>query len=193
MCVARHNAGCMLPGQIRQSFYQGFYQVTDFLTLPAQIQSQIESNLIVAAAGSVQFFPSLADALRQHLLDKHVNVLTARINCEHAAFQILQDSAKTFQQLVTLALRQDALCREHRRMCHAPLNILPKHTAVKADGGIEVVCDRIGYSGGHTRPHLFHVVLPSPLQNISYLFLAFTIACTLTGSPYRLMKPMASA
>ena len=94
--------------------------------------------------------------LGQHLLNEHVDILAAEVECQLAGIQIVQNSLKAVDELLGLPLGDDALGAQHGGMSHGAGDILSVHPAVKVDGGIEVVRNTVGFAGGPSGPHFFH-------------------------------------
>ena len=166
MGVAGHDAGFMGRRLIVQGGDQLSQQRLQLHGLVSQVKSQVQGHLVVAASGGVQLLARVADALCQLLLHEHVDILAARIDGQRAALQILQDGQQPFHQLRLLRLADDAAGGEHFRMGDAAGDILFVHAAVKANGGIEIIRDLIGYAGVKPGPHLCHSA--DPLLRKSY-------------------------
>ena len=152
MGIAGENVGLVRLGLRRERGDERLRETDDLGCLASEIHAQIERDLIVPAARGVQLFPHVADALGEHLLDKHVDVLGAHVKLQRAGIQIVQNALQRVDDALRVRLRDDLLCAEHGRVRHGARDVLLIHAAVKADGGIEVVRDLIGVSGGSAGP-----------------------------------------
>ena len=146
----------MLLGLLHERREHVLRERDDVVRFAAQVHAQVERDLIVARAGGVQLLAEVADARGEHLLDKHMDVLARGINGERTAVQIVEDALQRVDDRVGVRGRQDVLRAEHGRVRHAARDVLTVHTAVEADGGIEIVRDRIGHAGRAARPHFCH-------------------------------------
>ena len=173
---------------IRHGRSQLLDQIGYFFDFVPQIQTDVQRHLIISAPGGVEFFPHIAYPLRQHLLNEHVDILAVRINGQRSAFQVAENLCQPVRQDFRFPGSDNPLCRQHGRMGHAARDILTVHSAVKADGGVEIIRQFFRDTVGSSGPHLCHAAF-SLLRN----YLPFTIACTLMGRPYRLINPAASA
>ena len=104
-----------------------------------EVELHVERHLIVAAARGMQALAVVADALGQLALDEGVNILRLHIKGQRAALDVGEDALQALDDLLGALLRDDAASAEHGRMGDAALDILAVHTAVKADGAVEVV------------------------------------------------------
>ena len=148
----------MRLGLIGQRGDERLREGDDLVRLQAQVHAQVERDLIVAAAGGVQALAGVADALGEHLLDEHVDILGGRVDLQRAGFEVVQNRLQAVDNRVGVGLRDDVLRAEHGRVRHGAGDVLAVHAAVKADGGIEVIRDLIGVSGGSSCPKFAHMV-----------------------------------
>ena len=154
--IAGHDARLVLLGPVGERRGQVPHQAGYGIALLLQVHAHVQRDLIVAAAGGVELFARVADALGEHLLHEHMDVLAAGIHRQGAAADIREDLAQAGAQLVALGVGDDAPGREHGGVGHAAADVLGVQALVKADGGVEVVRQGIGIAGGYTGPHLSH-------------------------------------
>ena len=107
--VAGHNGVAIALGLVSHGSDQGFDKPGDLVDLISQIHPDIQRHLIVTAAGSVELFAHISQPLGQHLLYKHMDVFAFHVNGQLAAFQIFQNTGKTFCKLLCLSRCDDAL------------------------------------------------------------------------------------
>ena len=69
-------------------FQHRFCKCGNLIDLLLQVHPQIESYLIVSASGGVKLLTHIAQALGQHLLHKHMDILAGHIEFQRAGVQI---------------------------------------------------------------------------------------------------------
>ena len=164
-----------------------------FLQLPNVIQylddraahkhMRIERDLIVAAARGVQTAARVADRVRETFLDIHVNILERRAELECPRVDLRENVTQPLFNGRVIRRGDDADMREHGGMGDRPRDVLAVHAAVKADGRLKFVDHLVRRLGKASAPELFtHLPCASCMS-----------ARTLSGSPKRLMNPVASA
>ena len=137
--IARHDGGLVFLRLVAEDRGEAFGQRRDGVDLIPQVHAEIQRHLVVAAAGGVELFAHIAEALCQHRLHEHVDVLGLGVDGERAGREIVQDALQPVDELCGLVLGDDALCPQHGRAGHGAGNILLCHAAVKGDGGVKVV------------------------------------------------------
>ena len=137
-------------------------------------QLHIQSHLVVAAAGGVQLFAHRADASDEGLLHKGMDILGALVDHDLTFFQIGKDVPERGDQQLHILGGDDALLAQHRGVRNRTRDILFNEFFVKGDRGIECFRRRIDVACGASCPKFTHTY---------FLTFAFTIACTLVGSP----------
>ena len=110
------------------------------------------SSTPAAISSSVKPFSRITDARGEDSFHERVDILALRIDSECTALQICKDSFKSGNDLVTVILGQNALCREHSYMCDAAADILTVHPLVKRYRGIKVVNCMIFFFGETSTP-----------------------------------------
>ena len=174
MGVAAHYGALVLLRLIGDGGNEVQDLALDFRSHVTRKQLHIQSHLVVAAAGGVQLFAHRADALHEGLLHKGVNVLGGFVNRKLAFFQIGKDVPKRGDQKLHIFGGDDALLAQHCGVRNRTRNILFNEFFVKGDRGIECFRRRIDVACGASCPKFAHTY---------FLTFAFTIACTLVGSP----------
>ena len=137
--IAGHDGIGVLRRLARDDLDQLHDEFFDVDDLFFEVELHVERHLIVTAARGMQALAVVADALRQLALDEGMDILRLHIKGQCAAFDIGEDVFQTLDDLLGALLRDDAASAEHGRMGDAALDILAVHTAVKADGAVEVV------------------------------------------------------
>src|SRR5216684_6465185 len=92
----------MLFGEIERRGLQRAKKRTDFADRRLDVKPQIERDLIIAAAGSVQLCSGRADSFRERGLDIHVYILERLVPLKLAGFDFLFDRAQSIVDLVSL-------------------------------------------------------------------------------------------
>ena len=157
--VAGHYSLCVLLRLIRKRSYHGLYKLCDLSLLVHQVKPHVKRHLIVPGARGVQLLAGIAYALREHLLHEHVDVLTAHVELKSAALKVRKYAYKAFGDLIALFLRDDALCRQHRRVRQAALYVLLIEPLVKAYRGVQLVRQSVRKTCCYPCPHLRHYIL----------------------------------
>ena len=209
MRISRHNRMRVFARNIDKRVRKRYDKRLNLRRLSPQIHAQIERHLVVAAAGGVQSLARVAYASGELRLYEHVDIFRAHIDSKRSAEQVAQYTLKPLRNLIAILGGYNALLCEHSRMRQAARYILFRHTAVKADRRVEIVDSLVQLLVESACPHLIHnaslyidVCAPVPIMGGSasvkklnqffFADLAFIIACTLMGSPNRLMKPALS-
>ena len=103
----------------------------DFL---AQVQPQIQRNLVIAAAGRVQLGPGRADPLRQPGLDVHVHILQTGIEGEAARADLLFNTPQARFDFRKFPRGQDARFFQRPRMGDAAADVVTVKPPIERDG-----------------------------------------------------------
>ena len=104
---------------------QFLYEAIDLFHLFSGVELHIQSHLIVAAAAGVQLFACITDPVDEMCLHKAVNILIGIfINGQLPGQGIIQNPAKTGNDLISLRLCENLLFCEHCHMCDTALDIL---------------------------------------------------------------------
>ena len=81
----------------------------------------------------------VADALGQHGLDIHVDVLVVQGELHLVVLNVSQDSLQALYDLFRLMCLDDPLPAQHLGVGDGALDILPIQPGVKADRGVKIV------------------------------------------------------
>ena len=128
----------------------------DLAALLPEPEAKVQGHLVVAAAGGVELLAHIPQPLREDLLHEHVDVLRGGVDGELPALDDRQDVREPLRQLGGLLFGQDALLGQHGRVGQGAGDVLAVHTAVKMDGGVEVIRRLIQLSRRPSGPHLRH-------------------------------------
>ena len=104
----------------------------------------------------MQPFADCAIALGQLCFDKHMDIFCCRIQFQRTAFQIGKNLLQAFDDGAAVFFGNNAAVSQHGGMCNAALNILPIHSCIKCNGGIERIDRLINFLGESARPHFCH-------------------------------------
>ncbi len=132
--------------------------LVDFI---AQVQPEIDGNLVVAAAPRVQLSPDGADPADQATLDRHVDVLVREIEGKFPGIDLPADSQQTLDDPLRLGLRQDAPLSQHPRVGDAAGDVVPVEQDVVRDRSGELLDEPVGRAVEAPPPRLLfrHVSL----------------------------------
>ena len=86
--------------------------------LVAEPQAYVGGDLVVAAAGGVEFYARLADLADQRRLDVHMDVLASGIPLELARFDLAFDGAQAPLDLCGFRFGEQADSCQPFRVCH---------------------------------------------------------------------------
>ena len=156
MRITGHDVVRVRLGNIRERPDHGAQQGTDFADLTAQIEPDIQRDLIVAAARGVQTLARVPDPRGQDLFHEHVDVLRFGIDRERAGFEIGENAVQPCDDLLALLCVDDALLPEHGGVRDGARDILAEHAGIKGDRGIEVVDAGVFLFGKARVPHFCH-------------------------------------
>ena len=106
----------------------------DFGDLGAQVETQVERHLVVAAAGGVQLRPRRADAGGERRLDVHVDVFQFGPELELSPANLLPDLPQAGLDLRALFLREQARRRQGRGVRDAAFDVVGVEPPVEGDG-----------------------------------------------------------
>ena len=99
--------------------------------LVAQIQPQVERDLIVARTPGMQLAPGLANQRDQPALDREMDVFIGNVEFEDAALDLIFDTLESADDRTHFAGLEQADLREHLRMRDRSANIVPKKPPVE--------------------------------------------------------------
>ncbi len=80
------------------------------------IQAEVHRHLVVPAAGGVQPLARVPDALGEHGLDIHVDVLVLQGELHLSGLNVGQDGLEAVDDLLGLVLLDDPLLAQHGRV-----------------------------------------------------------------------------
>ena len=169
-------------------FHQHLLQVQDLLDdggdLFFHIKASVHGHLVVPGAGGVQPLASVADALGQHGLDVHVDVLVVQRELHLAVLDVGQDGLQALDDLLGLVLLDDALLAQHGGVGDGAPDVLLIQPGVKADGGIKVVYQCVGLLLKPSSPKLHSIFYLSGVPtNIWYVGRNIKLRVETRGSP----------
>ena len=125
----------------------------------------------------------ISNRIGQALFDIHMNIFELHAEFKCAALDLRENLTQPIIDCRALFLREDSNLCEHGCVCKRPRNILAVHPTVECDGRLKLVDHLVRRLGEASAPELFaHLFCPSCIR-----------ARTLSGSPKRLMNPVASA
>ena len=145
MGVAGHDGSLVLPGLTQQDLLKIENLADDGADFFFQMQPQIYRNLIVPAAGGVQTLASLADALGQQRLNIHMDIFLIGGKFQLSCLYILQNRLQSLLNRGGILCADDAAVGQHGGVGHRAGDILPVHPGVKADGGVKIVYQCVGF------------------------------------------------
>ena len=145
MRVAGHHGVEMAMGERDQRAAQ-FADERDHLgQFVAQIEPQVERDLVVARARGMQLAPGRADPLGQAALDRQMDVLVGKLEAEAAGSDLALDRAQAGDDFGGLGAPQQARPRKHPRMRDRAADVMAVEAAIERQRGGE------GFDLGQTR------------------------------------------
>lgn len=108
----------------------------------------------------MEFSAHVARAIRQGLLDMHVDVFQFRVEREAVLLDILADLAQGLFNLPALVGGQQASLGEHLRVGRRSGDIMHKQAAIEAHTFGELLDAAIGRLGKNSTPHLLRQIGP---------------------------------
>ena len=129
--VAGHDGLGVLRRHVAEGFGEGFDLGGDFPHLVAEVQADVEGDLVVAAAGGVEALAGVAQAFGQLRLDEHVDVLRLHIKGKGAAVQVGEDPRQAGDDLFRLGGVDDAGLSQHGGVGDAAHDIVAVHPPVE--------------------------------------------------------------
>ena len=123
---------CLLP-----QGGNGVFHKADRLVDPApEIQPQVGGHLIVPAPRGMKALARVADAFGKLHLNEGMDILRRHVDCKRAGFDVGVNALQPALDGLGVLRGDDPLCSQHGGMGKGAGDILPPHTAVKADGGV---------------------------------------------------------
>ena len=153
--VTGHNGVQIGLGLADEDLLQIQHHGNDLGDLLLGIQAGVHGNLIVAAAAGMQALAGGADALGQHGLDVHVDVLVVQRELHLIVLNINQNGFQTGNDLLGLVGFDDALIAQHTGMGDGAADILLIQAGIEADGRVKIVYQDVGFLLKPTGPE-FH-------------------------------------
>ena len=143
----------------------------------------IKCYLIVAAARRVQTTACIADRVREAFFDIHMNIFEFYTERKFSVLDLREDITQSLLDCRTILFRENTRLGKHGGVRKRTCDVLAVHATIKSNGCLKLVDHLIGRLGKATTPELFAHLLCSSCMS----------ARTLSGSPKRLIKPVASA
>ncbi len=144
MGITGHHGLLMLFGLVQDGLLEVQDLLDDLVDLPAEEEAEVHGDLIVPAAGGVEALACRADPFRQKGFHVHVDVLVVGGKFDFSGLDIGQNVFQALDDLFFVLPGDDAAVRQHGRVGDAAFDIFPVHAAVKLDGGVEIVDQRVG-------------------------------------------------
>ena len=160
MGVARHDGLQVGLGLLDQNLLQLQHLADDLGDLPLHVQPEVHRHLVVAGPAGVQPLAGVPDALGEHGLDVHVDVLVLQGELHLPGVDVRQDDLQTLDDLLRLVGLNDALLAQHGGVGDGAGDVLFVHPGVKGDGGVEVVDQGIRLFLEPSSPKFHNISLP---------------------------------
>ena len=147
----------------------------------AQIQPEIERDLIVPASCRMQALAGVADFRGQQRLDVHVDILVVGGKRNLARLDLRQKLRQPLLDFLVVLRRENAAVAEHLRVRHGAGDVLLVKSLVKGNRGVEVVDQLVGLFLKASCPKFHSLFLarqparPGRLSGISFVF---TLYCS---------------
>ncbi len=137
MGETRHHGCRMRLGLGQKRPHQGGQLLVRPVMGVADPETDIDRDLVVAAARRVKPGRRLPDDLPQSAFDIHVNVFERRRKGERPALDLAENPLKAGVDRGPVVLRDDALLRQHGAVGERALDVLGGEALVEADGGVD--------------------------------------------------------
>ena len=131
MCEPRHDRLCVLFHDAQKHLQKLLQKFIRLQHLRSRIETHIQRHLVIPAPARVQLLACVPDPVDQIRLHKAVDILIFLCDRKLSGFHILKYPPKTFQNRITLRLRQDPLLRQHPHVSHTALYVLPVKFLIK--------------------------------------------------------------
>jgi hypothetical protein len=131
MGIPRHGGVEVAPRDPNQGCAQDPDQFIDVLDFVAQIETQVERDLVVARTRGVELAPGLPDFRDQASLDREVDVFVGGDKAKLPGFDLLLDLAKTALHRAPLGGADQADARQHAGMGDRTKDVVAIETAVE--------------------------------------------------------------
>ena len=132
----------------------------NFVNRLADPQPKVGRDLIVATPGRVQLAADVAEAIRQGLLDVHVDVFQFRAEREASLLNFPAYLAQGLLNLPAFIGREQANFGQHLGVGRRTLDVLRKQTAIEAHAFGELLNTAIGRHVKNTAPCLLRQIKP---------------------------------
>ena len=158
MGVAGHHGGLVLLRLTAEDRLQLQQLPHDDGDLLPDVHPEVQGHLVIAAAGSVEPLPRVADPGGEQGLHVHVDVLVVGGECRLPRLDVCQNVLQTTGDGGGVLFGDDAAVRQHGGVGHGAGNVLPVQPLVKADGGVEFIHQQVGVFLKASAPE-FHKLL----------------------------------
>ena len=129
--VARHHDAELALGTLKQRLAQFAHLGMQLAAQTARDKAVVESHLVVAGAARVQAAARRADALRERLLHRHVDVFVVDVEVEVAGGDVGAHLVEAGADGVCILMGDDAHMGEHLGMRLGALDVLGPHALVE--------------------------------------------------------------
>src|SRR5262249_48923109 len=131
MSIPGHGGVEVAPRDPNQRCAQDPDQFIDVLDFVAQIETQVERDLVVARARGMELAPGLSDFRDEASLDSQVDVFVGGDKAKLPRFYFLLDLAKTALNRARLGAPNQANARQHAGMGYGTKDVVPIEAAVE--------------------------------------------------------------
>ena len=133
-------------------------ELGNLVALVFKVELYIKCHLVVSASCGVKSLACVTQSFGEHLLNEHMDILSIGVKMERTAVKVGKYALKSLDYLFALVLFNNALLAQHLRMSHRASYIMPVHSCIKGNGGVEVVDLLIDLLGKSSCPHLSHFI-----------------------------------
>ena len=132
--IARHDHVAVPLGQPGQAFLERGQQLVDVLSFLAQVQADIQHDLVIAAPGGVQLAAQQTDLLGQTPLDRHVDIFVRGQKREAVPLNLTLNPLQTLADFFSFGRGQQLLLDQHLTVGLAALDVVTGQPPVKGQG-----------------------------------------------------------
>ena len=128
---ARHDRVVFLVGLRNEYFLKVIEQPNDLIDFAPQIETNVGSHLVVAAAARVKAFAGVTDQGRKARFNVEVHVFELKLPEKLAGLDFIGDRGHAVADVGKILFADDAALCEHCRVRERPLNVGHRHALIE--------------------------------------------------------------
>ena len=144
MSIAGHDDLFVLVGSLKESLLEVPDKLHDGDNFPADIHMSVESNLVVAAAGSMESAAGSADSIGEAFLDIEVDILQSDGEVKLSPVYLAENILEAGDDIIPVLFCDNAGFCKHGRVGDGAGNIFTIEAPIKRDRRLKIVYHFIG-------------------------------------------------